>query len=145
MKKLLLLAMVLGLLVLLVSGCAHTRGGRSYWINEDGNQVPSEQLQNKILECRGPAWAKEGVTDKESEKDHQICWDAERARRSRADSWRIWSSTVSGILDIASKNLCERCMKAKGYSPVEQRRDIDSCMKDKGYTWVETKDKEERK
>jgi hypothetical protein len=138
MKKYLILVMVMGLLM---SGCAHPRGGRSYWMGEDGKQIPSEQLQSKILACRGPAWAKEGMTDQESEKDHQFCLDAERARRARADSWRIWSFTVSGILDITSKNLCERCMKAKGYTPVsvEKRGDIDLCMKNKGYTWVEEK------
>ena len=151
MKKLLLLAMVLGFLV---SGCASPRGGRSYWM-KDGMQVSSEQLQKEYLECRGPSWIKEGMTITEFEKDFGLCVEAENARLKHAENVKLALSIgqiltlgfapVSVACGVASlsipsgRDYFERCMKVKGYSPAEQKRDSEQCMKDKGYTWIEEK------
>lgn len=144
---------------ILVSGCASpglekSGGGKSYWM-KDGIRVPSEQPQKEFLECRGPTWTKEGMTISEFKNDYGLCLEANAARDRHIQNTKLalgigqiltfGFAPVSVACGVASmsipsnKDYFERCMKDKGYRPVEQKRDIGQCMKDKGYEWIEEK------
>lgn len=137
MKKLLLLAMVLGFLV---SGCcAHSRS-KSYWV-KDGKEVPSEQIRREYQECRGTLYAKDGMLYEEYEKDWQFCTDLSIARYKTGTELGMVSLIASSIVIYSSKDLCQRCMESKGYRKNSPRseNDIHSCMHEKGYEWIEEK------
>ena len=131
--------MVIGFLILI--GCSqHQSTSVSYW--KYVGEGPYD-LAKDYKECRGPVWRYKGWSPKtpgdvDCDKAWDFCVDAELARRKRADSWRLWSSTVSGILDITSTGLAERCMATRG---CEKAKPVspDSCMKNKGYIWEEAK------
>ena len=141
MKKLITLAMVLGLVV---SGCATTKTYTHEGWEKEG--ASSQQLQRDFAECKGPLYVKADMANYET--DLGFCVDAQRARGARADSWRMWSSTVSFILDTATKGLCDRCMKTKGYEKIndpESGRNTVNCMESKGWEWKVTEEVVESK
>jgi len=141
MKKMFLL-LVLAMVILILSGCATTKTYTHEGWEKEG--VTPQQLQRDFAECEGPLYVKADMANYET--DLGFCVDAERARGARADSWRMWSATVTFILDTATKGLCDRCMKSKGYEKVNKPgRDIVSCMEEKGWEWKVTEERVESK
>jgi hypothetical protein len=150
MKKLLPLAIIIGLLI---SGCVSNKN-RSYWI-KDGEEVPSEQAQKTYQECLGPNWVKDGTTAKELEEDNRICVNTIIARGKHKTTTSIILvlgqlvtipiapvSIPLGIAGIAVSSSgsisIKECMESKGYKEViNQKANAEKCMKERGYEWKE--------
>lgn len=131
MKKLILLAMVLGVMV---SGCFTVNQTVKSWTKEGAT---TEQLKKDYQECRGPLYVKPGMTIEEYEKDLQCCEDAAWARYRRSVSLEHMAPIASDIVRMSAKDLCERCMKSKSYEKNSRKseEDINKCMQEKGYQW----------
>ena len=151
MRKWIVLAMVLGLLV---GGCAHSTSV-AFWV-KDGKEVPPEQLRKEYSECRGPIWVKDGVSPIEFEKDCDACIRAEIEREKHAKDASLTLALgqlltlpvlpislslgiASNIASTAGQKYFQRCMINKGYIHSPRKESADQCMKDKGYEWKETK------
>lgn len=146
-RMLIVLAMVVGLVI---SGCAaHApiTQSPSYWVR-DNKPVPSAQLQKEFSECRGPSFTKEGITLTEYQEDFGSCREAAIARDKHVENTKtalaMGQIIVPGLylvsLTLPSQNYLNGCVKSKGYSEVQQNRDIDKCMGDRGYVWVQGKE-----
>lgn len=149
MKKLFLLAMVIGLLV---SGCSTPSRSKAYWV-KDGKEVLVEEAQKAYQECRGPVWAKDGTTIEELEKDLDFCLTAHTSRERHKTTVGnlislgaivpyagILASLAGEIVKGTGSLSVKRCMETKGYEEIKERwQNSDRCMKERGFEWKEEK------
>jgi len=154
MKKLIMLAMVLGLLV---SGCAGSKEGLikgSYWA-KDGIKATEQELKPELLECREtPRWSKDGITKEEFKAEINACIEAHNERVKHSTNAKVILGIaqfltlgvapvsiafyIAGAVIPSGDTYYSRCMTKKGFTPIPMKENaIDQCMGEKGYIWVE--------
>lgn len=139
MKRLIMSAMVLGLLV---SGCApvitNQNTEKGSW-TKSGTSIQQTWADYSICGS-GILYTKEGFSEKDYENDLPICIHAEIEREGHIGKI-YW---IPGFGDVARHVTLsvERCMKAKGYKKLDEDAiksassdETAECMKSKGYEW----------